>query len=147
MFDFRDIRDVRGWFNDSREESDVVLSSRARLARNLISYCFPGVLNAEDEESVRDEIIFAFRNLPVGDGFSIIYLDELSPADRRVLLERNLVSQEYSLAVGKAVILRDEGRLSGVLNDGDHLRLSAVLSGLRVREAYDRVDEVDTVLE
>jgi hypothetical protein len=96
---------------------------------------------------VRDEIIRAFENLPTAEGFSIIYLDELKPSDRRVLLERNLVSQEYSLASGKAIAVRDEGRMSGVLNDRDHLRLSAVLGGLGLQEAYGRVDEVDSALE
>ena len=147
MLEFSDIREIRGWFTQRARDSDVVLSSRARLARNIFGHVFPLMLCAEEEELVRDEVLHAVKGLPNADQFDIIYLDRLEPAGRRILLERNIYSQEYSLAPKKAVAVSHDAALSVVINDEDHLRLSCVEPGLALREAHRRADELDTALE
>ena len=147
MLDFSDVRDIRGWFSERAPESDVILSSRTRLARNLLMHPFPSSLSADEEETVRDEILRGFRSLPNADQFSIIYLDTLDPAGRRILLERNVYSQEYSLAPRKAVVISEDSAFSAVLNGEDHLRISCVGGGLSLKAAYRRADDVETALE
>jgi protein arginine kinase len=147
MLDFSDVREIRGWFSERTPESDVVLSCRARLARNLLMHPFPATLSADEEETVRDEVLRGFRSLPNADQFSIIYLDALDPGGRRILLERNVYSQEYSLAPRKAVVVSEDSGLSAVVNGEDHLRISCVTGGLSLKAAHRRADELDTALE
>ena len=40
------------WYDGNGPDMDVVLSSRARLARNLVDYPFPGRMARDDENSV-----------------------------------------------------------------------------------------------
>jgi len=71
----------------------VVISSRVRLSRNLAAHGYPGHIPADLEKECRERILAAFRRLPKADDFTILYLDDLSPLERRILFERNLISQ------------------------------------------------------
>ena len=133
------------WFTRSGPDSDVVISSRVRLARNLSDHRFPGLMSAEEEAEVRQEIIEAFRRLPGSSDFAIFFLDELTPLDRRLLLERNVISQEYSVARGKAIVVSDS--VSAMINEEDHLRISCIKEGMALREAFEAVNGVDDRLE
>ncbi len=137
--------DPQLWFNLPGPDNDVVLSSRVRLARNLMGYAFPPKLSSEQEIEVRDELIRAFQKIP--GAFHTLYLDKISPIERKILLERNIVSQEFAISPNKAVILSEDERLSAMINEEDHLRLACIYSGLCLDEVYQSVDSVDTLLE
>lgn len=64
-----------------------------------------------------------------------------------MLLERSFVSQEFSIARNKALILRHDERFAAMVNEEDHLRAFAIQGGLRLNEAYENVGEVDGQLE
>jgi protein arginine kinase len=135
------------WFTKTGPEGDVVLASRVRLARNLIEYPFPDNLSRDQERMVRDKLTEAFAKLPEGWNFTILYLKDLSPLEKRLLLERNIVSQAFSLAQEKALVLDDSQRLSALFNEQDHLKLSSVREGLALRGAFREADELDSQLE
>ena len=125
MFDFTGLSDMKGWMRSQGEGAGagvstespggVVISSRVRLARNLAQYPFPGRCPADVELEYRDKIISAFRRLPNVEDFAIIYMDDLSALERRILFERNIISQGYSLEKQRAMVL-ERGRNRG----GDH---------------------------
>jgi protein arginine kinase len=80
-------------------------------------------------------------------------MGRLEPVDRRVLLERHLVSSDLAGPDGDeappaaALVLGDDdrdGRTRGVLvNEEDHLRLQTLYSGLGLEEAWEEVDALD----
>jgi protein arginine kinase len=135
------------WFTKTGPEGDVVLASRVRLARNLIEYPFPDTLSRDQERKVRDRLAGAFAKLPERWNFTILYLKDLSPLEKRLLLERNIVSRAFSLAQEKALVLDDSQRLSALFNEQDHLKLSSVREGLALQEAFREADELDSQLE
>lgn len=135
----------RSWYNLPGPDADVVVSSRIRLARNLVEYPFPDTMPDEAEEKVRDEIVEAFLRLP--DPFNVVYLDRISPVERDLLLERHIVTIDFLQAKGKAVLLGPEERVTAMVNERDHLRIASIRSGLSVREAYAEVDQIDSCLE
>ena len=137
-----------GWLDASGQHSDIVLSTRIRLARNVEGYAFTG--RARDGERLRvlsqvREAVGTLKSLQDGVLFRV---DELSPTDRSLLHERHLVSKElagldaqHPLRTGAAVILSDG--LGVMVNEEDHLRLQALRSGFALQDAFVAIDRLD----
>ncbi len=147
MNDFKGLLEKKAWFTVSGHEGDVVISSRVRLARNLVDHPFPGFMSSDVEVAVRDKIISAFDKLPVRKDFAILYMKDLAPLDRRVLLERNVITQDFSLDENKVVALSKDESVSVMVNETDHLRISCIREGLTLSEVYEEVDRLDSLLE
>ncbi len=142
-----DISTAGTWFDRQGPNDDVVLSSRVRLSRNLAGFCFPGLLSFNEEEKVKDLIVNAVSRLQDKNDFQIYYLDSLKPLARKLLLEKNLITQEFSIANNKVVILGTLDATCGMINETDHLKLAAFSCGLSLQDAYKSVDTIDVGLE
>ncbi len=139
------------WLDAAGAHSDVVLSTRVRLARNVDGYAFTG--RARDGERLRVlvQVREALQVLPGLNDSLLVRIDELGPADRALLFERHLVSKElaglepqHPLRTGAAVYLSDG--LSVMINEEDHLRLQSLQSGFELRAAFATLDRVDREL-
>lgn len=129
-------------------DSDIVVSCRVRLARNLSG--FPFVNRATDAQ--RHQVIALIQRAALdstlGAGTVWINLMQASPRDRQILVERHLISRQ--LAEGttpRAVAISPDQRISVMVNEEDHLRLQVLLPGQQLGEAYERADSVDDALE
>src|SRR6059058_3494250 len=140
-----------GWLDASGKHSDIVLSTRIRLARNVEGYAFTA--RARDGERLRvlSQVREAVSSLQQLREAVLYRLDELSPTDRALLHERHLVSKElagldaqHPLRTGAAVFLGD--RLGVMVNEEDHLRLQALQSGFALQEAYAALDKLERAL-
>ena len=140
-----------GWLDASGPNSDIVLSTRIRLARNIEGYAFTG--RARDGERLRvlAQTRQAVESVQSLTGAITYRIDELAPTDRALLHERHLVSKElagldpqHPLRSGAAVVLGD--RLGLMINEEDHLRLQALRSGFAVNEAFADLDRLDREL-
>ena len=130
--------------------SDVVLSTRVRLARNLKDYPFPCKLNVQGKEKIIESVKKAITesNSAVADDFKLIRLGDLDPRQSVSLVEKRLVSPEFiSEAEGRALLLSKDESLSIMINEEDHIRLQVIKSGLSLDEAYDTADRLDTLLD
>ena len=137
----------KGWFSQRGNRDDVVISSRVRLARNINGHKFPGKLSAEDEENVNREIIEAFDTMDKSEEWGVSGIGKIKPLDRKILLERNYLTQDYILHLNKNIILGHDNLCSCILNDKDHLRLSVFNGGLEVRKCAEKADAIDLGLE
>ena len=146
MLQFTTLEDVSGWFKEAGPDYDTVFSSRVRLSRNLTNHVFPGTLTAEEEEKVQEEISRGFSKLPEWR-FACASLSELKPLERRMLFERNLISQDYSLNGGRAFFYDRKTNITGTVNEVDHLRLAGIHGGLSLKKTYREVNSLDTALE
>jgi protein arginine kinase len=157
MFDFTGLSDMKGWMREPspggaaaeypEASGSVVISSRVRLARNLAAYPYPGRATAEQESECRDKILGAFRRLPNAEDFTILELDQLSSLERRILFERNLVSQGYSVDKHKAMALSSDESVAALIGDEDHLRLVGMRPGASLDALLSRLDALDEQLE
>ncbi|HBR03731.1 MAG TPA: protein arginine kinase [Ruminiclostridium sp.] len=137
------------WYIDIGPDSDVVVSSRIRLARNFKEYPFPQRSLPEQQENVIRETCDAlFSNNPkLQDSFSLMRFKELSPVEKQVLVEKHLVSKELaesSLEVG-ALISKDE-QISIMFNEEDHLRIQCLASGMQLEKAFDICNYLDNLI-
>jgi protein arginine kinase len=130
--------------------SNVVISTRIRLARNLKDFPFPCRLNQQGKEKVIDKVKAALKesNSPIASEFSFIKMSELSPSQSVSLVEKRLVSPEFiSDTNGRALLLSKDSSLSLMINEEDHIRLQVISTGLSLEQAYDTADKLDTLLD
>ncbi len=130
--------------------SNVVISTRIRLARNLREYPFPCRLGEQGREKVIEKVKAALKesNSPIASEFSFIKMSEMTPQQSVSLVEKRLVSPEFiSNADGRALLLSNDGSLSIMINEEDHIRLQVITEGLSLEQAYDTADRLDTLLD
>ncbi len=140
------------WLAGGGEESELVLSTRVRLARNIEGMTFTHCADASELEEVCAEAMSALKLAPsMKDSFFLDMNDTTEP-DRMILAERRLISQAMIRRYanrGLAVVKGE--KLSVMINDEDHLRLQSFESGLALNEAFERAirldDELDGSLE
>jgi len=140
-----------GWLDGSGEHSDVVLSTRIRLARNVEGYAFTGRSREGERLRVLQQVRDAMPHVSALRGGVVLRVDELATNDRQLLHERHLVSRELAgLETGPAVkggaaVVLAEG-VGVMVNEEDHLRLQALRSGLEISQAMAAVDRLDREL-
>lgn len=135
------------WMSGAGPYSGIAVSTRVRLARNLANRHFPTHPDQSERREVLDEVRNAVRSLPNGDKFVWCELDERIPLERRLLMERYLISRELADGAGpRAVAINHDDSLAVMINEEDHLRMQCLLSGLSVQEAYDKVNRLDDQL-
>ena len=135
-----------GWAQADGPYHEVVLASRVRLARNFAAAPFPVRGKTAVLQGVRESVFAAARQTSL-KGAAYLQLDELDGVDRQFLAERHLISPALAgePRAGGAVIDPRES-LNLMINEEDHLRLSALTSGLDLREAARRADRLDDEL-
>lgn len=139
------------WLDASGPESDVIISSRVRLARNLVGYPFPHLLGPENA----DKILYALQTAIHQKGMQetvgkleICRMTELSPTERQILVEKHLISPDLLEQPEKrGVVLRNDEVISIMVNEEDHLRIQCLLPGLQLKECWDLANAVDDGLE
>ena len=140
------------WLDASGDHSDVVLSTRVRLARNLQGHAFGPRARVNDREAVLDQMKRAAGKVGLLAGSTLLELLELDHRGRRILLERRLASRELlgDVKTGPAratgVLLASDDPLSVMINEEDHLRIQGLVSGLRLKKAWNLADRLDEEL-
>jgi protein arginine kinase len=147
MNKFEEIMEKSGWFSKEGPEQDVVISSRVRFARNLLDYPFPHLLTEEQDKEIKETLTDAFSQMADEYTFTVLHLDDINSIEKNVLLERNIVTQDYCKQDKRIVLLSDDGDISGMINEEDHLRLSCIKAGHTLQEAFERTDTLDSALE
>ncbi|MDC7227488.1 MAG: hypothetical protein PQJ61_12055 [Spirochaetales bacterium] len=142
-----EITEKTGWFSQSGNMNDVVISSRFRLSRNINGYRYPGKMDRDEEAAVSSKIIGAFEGVGSNDSFGVSEIGEIDPIDRRILLERNHITQDYMLHMNKNIVVSGDNLSSCVINDMDHLRFAVFDGGLEVRKCAKKADQIDSALE
>ncbi len=134
------------WMQGKGPMSDVVISSRARLARNLADFSFPSREQKEDLQEVSRQVVEALQDLPYRLDF--LALDQLSELEKKALVERHLMSiNQAGPGPEKGLALDRDQMISIMVNEEDHLRIQVLYPGMQLQDALRLVDEVDDALE
>ncbi len=126
------------WYLEEGPESDVVISTRVRLARNLNDISFPWRLSSDELERVRDRVTHVFRAITRDENGRkpvVVELDTLGDIELCALAEKRIISRAMLKNTRGKSLLLYPGESAGILvNEEDHLRLYAVSAGLRLQE-------------
>ena len=130
------------------KDSDIVVTSRVRLARNLANFSFPAWGGEDNSVEVWKYVKPVLTELPSVPECLSMEMSEVGHLDKQVLFERHLISREISgKGVGSGLVMATDEQLGIMVNEEDHLRLQAICSGLGLKELWARVDLVDTEIE
>lgn len=136
-----------GWLS-SAADSDIVVSSRVRLARNLKNTSFPGWAGKEECKKIADRLTPILTRMDILGESMAIDLEDISECDKRILFERHLVSRELiERKGGHGLVVRHDETMAVMVNEEDHLRLQAILPGLQLEQAWQDIDTLDSRLE
>jgi len=132
------------WMKGTGPESDIVIGSRVRLARNLSGIPFPAVASDESLRRVVELVERATKQLESADRYEFVRLSEVPILERQLLIEKHLISPQHAEQVKhKAVVLRDDEAVSIMVNEEDHLRIQALFPGMQPHEAWALCSKVD----
>ncbi|PZE19169.1 protein arginine kinase [Paenibacillus xerothermodurans] len=138
------------WMKAEGPDSDIVISSRIRIARNLQSYPFPMLSTNLQSREVLDKLsgVLESEDLRTISNFSLLSLDTLDELEKRVLVEKRLISPALANeSRNGAVILSDNESISIMVNEEDHLRIQCLYPGFQIEEAWDLASQIDDIFE
>lgn len=123
--------------------SDIIVSSRVRLARNLYKTPFPTNKAEQEGQRVLELVTKALNKAGV---FHYFKMNKTSELDRQIMYEKHLISKELleNLENGAVAISFDE-TLSIMINEEDHIRAQCVLRGFQLPLAYEKLNKIDDV--
>ena len=135
------------WLDATGPSSDVVLSTRVRLARNLKEVPFTHRAREEQLAMVYSSVLSAVRKTPALVSSAALPMRDLTPIDRQFLVERHLISNDLADngRLRGLLVVSDES-LSAMVNEEDHLRLQSLASGFQLRSAWEAVNAIDDEL-
>ncbi len=136
------------WLSGSGPESDIVISSRIRLARNLKDYPFIPKLDLKGRAKMESHIKAALDTIELPVKLDYLDLGPLERVDLDYLVERHLISRDLANADGpRAVAVGEHEALSIMVNEEDHLRLQMLGSGFELDNLWDRLNDIDDRLD
>ena len=128
------------WFSQSGKYDDVVISTRARLSRNLADFLFPSKMSTDDKARVQSLVYDAFST---AENWRFIDMTQISEPGKQILRDKNILDEDC----GAAVINYEDESTSCLVNGTDHIKLSAFVSGLDCEKAMKKVYKTDEFLQ
>lgn len=135
------------WYLETGENSDVVMSSRIRLTRNIKEIPFINKMRKEDFTKVLNITKNAISE--IGYGLKFILLKDLDEITRHSLVEKHLISPEFisNREEYKAVAINDEENISIMINEDDHIKIQVFSAGQSLKDTLDLALEIDKKLD
>ena len=135
------------WLRGSGPQSEIVISSRIRLARNLAAFPFIRRCTDNDRQAVEKTFKDAIAGVEHWKGLLQVEVADLPTIDRQLLVERQLISRELSEANGaRCVFIDPQETFSLMINEEDHLRMQVMHSGLDMEQAWEQINAMDDLL-
>jgi protein arginine kinase len=136
------------WLQPGGPQSDLVLSTRVRLARNVAGRPFSSRLRPEDRQDLESHLKQAVLRALGPREVMWFELADMPEIDRRCLVERHLISRELAAADGhRGVAIDAAQRIAIMANEEDHLRLQVIFCGLQLEQAWAEANDIDDRLE
>lgn len=135
------------WYN-ADEANGIVISTRIRLARNIASYPFSPKLGEAQRVAMLRDVRNAFDRYGTSM-YNFIDVSSKSIEERQALVEEHIISRDFAVMPSseKRLLVYDEnGSVSVMVGEEDHLRIQAVRPGLALDEAYKSASYLDDML-
>ena len=127
------------WYLEDGKDSDVVVSSRVRIARNIAGKKF--VSTASDEEL--KDILMTIKNSNIDSDLHFINLSDLDELMKNSLVEKRVISRDLLEMKETGILLNDTEDISIMINEEDHLRIQVMKPGFNLDEALSDAIKVD----
>ena len=136
---------MANWYLQNGKDSDVVISSRVRLARNLADFPFKDKAKQEDLEQILKIIKEIVPS--IGYGLKYIELRNIDNITKLTLIENHLISPEFATNKNGAILINDEENICIMINEEDHIRIQVFSSGQELEELLNLAIEIDEKID
>lgn len=132
------------WYTETGKDSDVVLSSRIRLARNIKGIPFPDRANEENQQKVIDICKDAIKDCDL----TFIDIGAMKDFEKQAIAEQHIISpQMMDNSVKRGLLLNSDSSKSVLINEEDHLRIQCMAPGFNLSECFKNANEIDDIIE
>jgi len=134
---------MENWYLQNGKDSDVVISSRIRFARNLEEFPFELKCSKKDKENIVNEIEKLGHS--IGYGLKLLKLKNIDDITKMSLVEKHLISPDFVLNRNEtgAILINDDENICIMINEEDHLRLQVFAPGLEIENLIKLATEID----
>lgn len=139
------LHNEKGFWGSSGPYSDIVLSSRVRLARNFDGLPFVRKMMNDDFLRLRAGLE-RFAAESGYRGTILADLNKISNNEKRYLRERNIITYEMEISDLSHVVINETEDFTIMVNDEDHVRIQVIKPGLQFQQSYLQADRVDDEL-
>ncbi|MFH0839072.1 MAG: protein arginine kinase [Candidatus Omnitrophota bacterium] len=136
------------WLKGTGPQSDIAISSRIRLARNLHKMLFVHWAGKKHMDEVIGIVKNAVAHSMLLKDSLFVKLSIIDSLDRQFLIERHIISYEFVQNPDhKAVVIGEKEIVSIMVNEEDHLRIQVMHSGFNIQDTWKLADKIDKELE
>ena len=126
-------------------DSDIVVSSRIRLARNLAKVPFPNKLTAQ---AASEHVAVPINKILSDVSYlTVSHIRDMPTIDQQILHERRLISRDLmENALNGSVAINNDESIAIMVNEEDHIREQCILPGLFLLECFEELEKIDDQL-
>lgn len=136
------------WLDRRGPDEHVVVSSRARYARNLPKVAFPMRARMEELSSIVERVGAAVREVDAFQNGLTFNLSEMPSSYRHFLKENHLISSEMEKGGPyRLIFLSEDLTMAIMVNEEDHLRLFALEPGFQLTQVLNHLFSLEQALE
>lgn len=134
------------WYQGNGNNSDVVLYSKVRLARNLADSPFPNRMNKDMRKAVSKKIYATVKSSSLANEFDLINLADASKAKSVSYVEKQLISPQMAKnsALASFMLSKDEN-VSIMLCEEDHIKINSFSAGQSLDVAFEKANMLDDI--
>ena len=133
----------------SESDSDIVISTRIRLARNIANVRFPISFTEQDAEQIDEQLMNALLTVDNENPYHFSYfsIKDMPQLQRQILVEKHLISPNLARRkkIGSFFLTENES-ISILVNEEDHVRIQSLAQGMDIQRAYNQAKTVDRYL-
>lgn len=130
-------------------DSDIIISTRIRLARNIANVRFPISFTEQDAEQIEHQLMNTLLTINPENPcrFSYFSIKDMPHLQRQVLVEKHLISPNLARRkkIGSFFLTEDES-ISILVNEEDHIRIQSLAQGMNLDKAYEQARAIDRYL-
>lgn len=134
---------MANWYLQNGKDSDVVISSRVRLARNIEDFPFLTKCTTTDIDKLLEKIKEVTPS--IGYGLKFIYLKDIDDITKICLIEKHMISPDFAMKknLNGAILVNEEENICIMINNEDHIKLQVFSSGLDIENLMNLAIEID----
>ncbi len=137
------------WYLDENNYNNIAVSSRVRLARNIVDLPFSHKMSDEQRKELNQKVKTALSesDLPFAKKLKFISFSNVPQNEINAMVERHIISPEFAaLPYERSIIISDDETVCVMVGEEDHIRIQVILGGLQLNEAYSIASAIDDIL-
>lgn len=139
-----DINDHSGASNSA--ETQIIISNRVRLARNLKGFIFPQWAEITQLNDIGAKVESAIKKSPDLQNFKFCKMSDITPVMRQLLTENHIISPHFAREVeGRFLAYVDNKSI--MINEEDHIRIQVLGNGLTLEDSWHQAIKIDDEIE